>query len=60
MVFIIESTLHPRHSLGCPAGHTGKWQYRFSISTGERKIAYGLLEVGTRPELTINSSFNYS
>ena len=58
--FIMQSTLSLQHlaplSAGCPAGHTAKVEYRFSIFEGTNK---GL---GKAPESTINrvNSFNLS
>ena len=61
MVLWWEATPTSLNPAGCPADCTGKSEYQYSILEGETK-SYGLLELGTIPELNINgvSSFNFS
>ena len=50
------------HPASCPADHTGKWEYQYSILEWANKELWAA-RVGrnSRPELTINtvSSFNF-
>ena len=51
--FLGKQPLPFLHPADCSPEDTGKWEHWFSISEG--KQSYGLLKLGTTPELTINS-----